>query len=151
MSVSIVYLFRNETNNECVYVNNVGKLEIESIVETICQKKKWEASDKVIIIAHDKRMGLYCYQNKDKCMGRYCYQMKTMCSKYEWIEIETKDEDEDEDDEDEDDDYKDDDHEDYDYEYDKYDEIDEDDRYDERDDYEGNGYEDEFYESCDMY
>ena len=149
MSVSIVYLFRNETNNECVYVNNVGKLEIESIVETICQKKKWEASDKVIIIAHDKRMGLYCYQNKDKCMGRYCYQMKTMCSKYEWIEIETKDEDEDDDYKY--DDYKDDDHEDYDYEYDKYDEIDEDDRYDERDDYEGNGYEDEFYESCDMY
>ena len=151
--MSSVYFFSNETKNEFVYVNNVGtySMDIENIVETICQKKKWEVSDKVIIISIDgKRMGSYCYQNKF-----FSFENNP---KYELVELETN-EHEVADEEVEYEEYEDNDS-DYNYEeieddsYDSdynYEDI-EDDRYDDRDDYdEGNGYEDESFECCDMY
>jgi hypothetical protein len=134
-----VYFFSNETKNEFVYVNNIGTyfMEIEHIVEAICQKKKWEASDKVVVIPlNDTRMFSYCYQNKVFSID---YKNNP---KYEWFEIETN---EDEICNEEATGFEDD----YDSDY-NYEDI-EDDRYDERDDYdEGNGYEDESYECCDM-
>jgi hypothetical protein len=141
--MSRVYFFSNETKNEFVYVSNVGtySMEIETIVETICQKKKWEASDKVVIISQDgKRMSSYCYQNK--IFSFFDFKNNP---KYEWVEIETN---EDEICNEESMRF-----EDYDEDYDDYNYEDiEDDRYDERDDYnEGNGYEDESFECCDMY
>jgi hypothetical protein len=138
--MSRVYFFSNETKNEFVYASNVGtySMEIETIVETICQKKKWEASDKVVIIPLDgKRMSSYCYQNKI-----FSFDFKNN-PRYEWVEIETN---EDEICNEESTGFDND----YDSDY-NYDDI-EDDRYDDRDDYdEGYGYEDESFECCDMY
>jgi hypothetical protein len=138
--MSRVYFFSNETKNEFVYASNVGtySMEIETIVETICQKKKWEASDKVVIIPLNDSMISYCYQNK-----RFQIEYKDN-PKFEWIEIETN---EDEICNEESTGFDND----YDSDYNQYDEI-EDDRYDEWYDYdEGYGYEDESFECCDMY
>lgn len=138
--MSSVYFFSNETKNEFVYVNNVGtySMEIENIVETICQKKKWDVSDKVVVIPLNDTRTFSGIQLNDK---HYCYQNKIFSMdyknnpKYEWLEIETDKESKDN-------------YEDYD-DY-NYEDI-EDDRYDERDDYDnGNGYEDESFECCDM-
>jgi hypothetical protein len=134
--MSSIYFFSNETKNEFVYVNNSGTyyMEIENIVETICQKKKWEASDKVVVIQlNDTRMFSYCYQNKIFSID---YKNNP---KYEWFEIETTE-----------DNYED--YENYEnYDDYNYDDI-EDDRYDDRDEYDDcNGYEDESFECCDMY
>jgi hypothetical protein len=141
--MSIVYFFSNETKNEFVYANNIGTyiMEIKNIVETVCQKKKWEVSDKVVIIQLDgKRMTSYCYQNKIFSVD---YKNNP---KYEWIEIETNE------------------HEicnkdesmcfeeytaEYDYDEYNFEEI-EYDRYDDRYDY-NDGYEDESFECCDIY
>jgi hypothetical protein len=113
-------------------------MEIENIVETICQKKKWEASDKVVIIPLNDSMISYCYQNK-----RFQIEYKDN-PKFEWIEIETNEDEICNEESNGFDNY-------YDSDYNQYDEI-EDDRYDEWYDYdEGYGYEDESFECCDMY
>lgn len=139
------YFFNNETKNECVYVKNTGTytMEIENVISQVCEMKKWDKNDKVIIMIMDSQtMTRYIYQN-----GRFdiCFKED---SKYDMIEIETDKNDivndcgccseEDVDLYDED------------YDFDE----DYDDRYDERDDDGGfsyGGYEDEFYESCDIY
>lgn len=140
------YFCNNETKNECVYVKNTGTytMEIRNLISQVCEIKKWEKSDKVIILMMDSQnMTRYIYQN-----GRFdiCFNED---SKYDMIEIETDENDVDNDcgccSEDEYDLY------DEDYDFDE----DYDDRYDERDDDDGGfsygGYEDEFYECCDIY
>lgn len=143
---SSTYFLNNETKNECVYVKNTGTytMEIQSLVSQVCGMKKWEKSDKVIILMMDsKSMIRYIYQDEN---FNICFAED---SKYDVIEIET-DSNEVIDNEDCDcgccSDYDEE-------EYDEYD-LDEeyDDRYDEREDYDGGyGYEDEFYECCDIY
>ena len=136
------YFLNNETKNECVYVKNTGTytMEIQSLVSQVCGIKKWEKSDKVIILMMDStNMTRYIYQDEK---FNICFKED---SKYDVIEIETNDNEIVEDfdcgccsDYDEDD-----------YDEDYFNE-DYDDRYDEREDYDG-GYEDEFYECCDIY
>ena len=136
------YFFSNETKNECVYVKNTGTylLEVESLVVRICQSKKWDSNDKVIIMfMNSQNLITYLYQNNKFEI------LRNKDTKYDCIEIESN---EVEIEEDHDDDY----YEDYD-DYDDYDIDAHDDRYDERDDddYGSGGYEDECYECCDMY
>jgi len=132
------YFFNNETKNECVYVKNTGTylLEVESLVVRICQSKKWDSNDKVVIMfMNSQNLITYLYQNKKFDI------LKNKESKYDCIEIESN-EVEIEDDYEDYDDYDDD------YDIDAYD-----DRFDERDDddYGYGEYEDECYECCDMY
>jgi hypothetical protein len=140
IKMSSVYFFNNETKNEFVYVNNYGtySMDMDKIAEYICNTKKWEVTDKVVIIPlNDKRIVSYCYQNKKFQIEYTLYKDNP-----NWIEIETN--------EDEVFNSEEVDYEDYDSDY-NYEDI-EDDRYDDRDDYdEGNGYEDESYECCDIY
>lgn len=137
-----VYFFNNQTKTDCVYVRNTGKcsLDINVLVDRVCKEKKWEASDKVIImLMNTENLVTYIYQN-----GKY----DIVTSDESCMEIETNEEIYEE--EDDNFNYNEDDYEDYMEDYD----IDEmDDRYDEREDdygYDG-GYEDEFYECCDIY
>ena len=141
--MTAAYFFSNETKNEFVYVTDVGSytLELKTIAERICNMKKWDTTDKVVMmLMHFNSITKYVYQNKKFDL------MYNKDSKYDWVEIEVNENEiENEccdeccnDDLDED-------------EYDEFDDI-YDDRYDERDDYDdGYGYEDEFFESCDIY
>lgn len=143
---SVAYFFSNETKNECVYVKDVGsyKFEMDVMAEKICHIKKWDASDKVIImLLNTSSMVKYIYQNKQFIISNEHNE------KYDSIEIEI-----DEDDIMECNDCGSDCYDEYDYDLDDLGDIDDiyDDRYDERDDDDGGyGYEDEFYECCDIY
>lgn len=142
--MTAAYFFSNETKNEFVYVTDVGShtLEFKTIAEKICKMKKWETTDKVVMmLMNSSNLTKYVYQNKKFDL------MYNKEPKYDWIELEVNEEEID----DEcceccESDIYDDEYDDYDFD-DVYD-----DRYDERDDYDdGYGYEDEFYESCDIY
>ncbi len=140
--MSAAYFINNTTKSECAYVKNTGTytLEIETVVTKVCQMKKWDTSDTVIVMLMDsKNMTRYIYKDN---RFELCFKED---SKYDFIEIET--------DENEvcEDNYN------FDEEYDEDEYEIEDDYYDERDDYDerdydcGYGYEDEFYECCDIY
>lgn len=141
--MTTAYFFSNETKNEFVYVTDIGTytLELKTIAERISNTKKWDTSDKVVMmLMNSSSLIKYVYQNKKFDL------MYDSDPKYDWIEIEVnEDEIENECDSDYDDDYE------YDDDYD----IEFDDRYDERDYYDDDGgsygYEDEFYECCDLY
>jgi len=142
--MTAAYFFSNETKDEFVYVTDVGShtLEFKTIAEKICKMKKWETTDKVVMmLMNSSNLTKYVYQNKKFDL------MYNKEPKYDWIEIEV--------DEDEIESCCSECCEEYDSDYDDYDFDDiYDDRYDERDDYDdgyGYGYEDEFYESCDLY
>lgn len=140
--MTAAYFFSNETKNEFVYVSDLGShtLEFKTIAERICNMKKWDTTDKVVMMLMDSSsLTKYVYQNKKFDM------MYNKDPKYDWVEIEvSENEIENECDESCDECYNEE-------EYDEFDDI-YDDRYDEREDYDdGYGYEDEFFESCDIY
>ena len=140
------YFFNNETKDECIYVKNTGtyQLEIDTLVRRICQSKKWETSDRVIVmLMNTQNLVTYVYQN-DKFDFLISKESKYDCIEIESNEVEIQEDNFDSENDSED--YSE--YDDYNYDMDLYD-----DRYDERDDdygYDG-GYEDEFYECCDMY
>lgn len=140
------YFFNNETKDECIYVKNTGtyQLEIDTLVRRICQSKKWETSDRVIVmLMNTQNLVTYVYQN-DKFDFLISKESKYDCIEIESNEVEIQEDNFDYENDSED--YSE--YDDYNYDMDLYD-----DRYDERDDdygYDG-GYEDEFYECCDMY
>lgn len=136
------YFFNNETKTECIYVKNTGtcQMEVDALVRRVCQEKKWESSDRVIVmLMNSENLMTYLYQNNKFVI---CFD-----TKYDCMEIVTHSA------EIEEDNFN---YDNYDSEdYDEYNDYDiEDDRYDERDDYGygyDGGYEDEFYECCDVY
>lgn len=135
------YFFNNETKNEQTYVRNTGSymLEVPNLVERICNEKKWDAKDKVIIMfMNAENLVTYIYQN-----GKFDIKASNNI-----IEIESYEEDMYSDNDIEyGNQYDESDYDDY-YDEEIYDDRFDDDRYD--DDYD-NGYEDEFYECCDIY